>query len=143
LIGIRTYIEGDKELADALKKLGREAIKDADLKRGLRKLAKPFIEDIQDNINNVTGNLEKSIGIIRKTKSKRGKPYVLIGPRYYKPYKGYHAHLVEAGNSFYNVEFDEQKNIERAYNKNKTRTNEELKQLILTELNKKIKRLKL
>ena len=140
---IKFSITGDDELDKALRELGKNAIKDSDIKRGMKKLAKPFIKDVRDNIHDVTGNLRRSIGIIRGTKGRRGSPYVLIGPRYYGNFKGYHAHLVEAGRTFYNVPFDEQRNIERAYRKNKTQTNEQLKKLILVNLNKKIKKLKL
>lgn len=140
---LKFSMTGDKELDNALRQLGKEAIRDSDLKRGMKKLAKPFIKDIKSNIHDVTKNLRKSIGIIRKTKSKKGSPYILIGPRYYGNFQGYHAHLVEAGRSFYNVNFDEQRNIERAYRKNKTQTTVKLKKLVLDNLNKKIKRLKL
>jgi len=137
-----TTITGDKELDRILKDLGKNALKDADIKRGLKKLAKPIIKDIRSNINNVTRNLSKSIGIIKKIRHKKGRPYILIGPRYYGNFKGYHAHLVEVGKETYDVEFDARLNIERAYNKNKSQTQEKLRKEILSLLDKKLKKLK-
>tara|TARA_R100001163_G_scaffold16341_1_gene14770 strand:+ start:6168 stop:6593 length:426 start_codon:yes stop_codon:yes gene_type:complete len=139
---ITASITGDKELDRVLKELGQEAIKDNQIKQGLRKLAKPFITDIRSNINDVTKNLSKSIGIIKKVRSKKGKPFILVGPRYYGNFKGFHAHLVEAGKTFYNVEFDDQRNIERAYNKNKTKALADLNKEVLKLLDKKLKKLK-
>jgi uncharacterized protein (UPF0147 family) len=142
LITPLTSITGDKELDRVLKALGREAIKDSQIKQGLRKIAKPFIQDIRKNINDVTKNLSKSIGILKKIKSKKGKPFIIVGPRYYGSFKGYHAHLVEAGNTYYDVEFKDQRNIERAYNKNKTKALTDLNKEIVKLLDKKLKKLK-
>tara|TARA_R100000152_G_C6732059_1_gene156610 strand:+ start:506 stop:946 length:441 start_codon:yes stop_codon:yes gene_type:complete len=133
-----TQITGDKELDRALKELGKTAIKDSLIKKSLKKLAKPIINDIRGNINNVTGNLSKSIGIIKGIRGTKGAPFIIIGPRYYGNFKGYHAHLVEVGKSFYNVNFEDQRIIERAYNKNKTKTQEELKREMLILLRKEM-----
>ena len=139
---ITASITGDKELDRVLKELGQEAIKDSQIKQGLRKIAKPFITDIRSNINDVTKNLSKSIGILKKIRSKKGKPFILVGPRYYGNFKGFHAHLVEVGKTFYDVEFDDQRNIERAYNKNKTKALADLNKEIVKLLDKKLKKLK-
>ena len=135
---ITASITGDKELDRALKELGQEAIKDSQIKQSLKKLSKPFIQDIRSNINDVTKNLSKSIGVIKGVRSRKGKPFIIIGPRYYGNYKGYHAHLVEVGKTFYDVNFDDQRIIERAYNKNKTKTQAELRREMLVLLNKKL-----
>ncbi len=66
-----TSITGDKELDRILKDLGQNALKDSVIKQGLKKLAKPFINDIRGNINDVTKNLSKSIGIIKGIRSKK------------------------------------------------------------------------
>ena len=137
-----TSITGDKELDRVLKELGQEAIKDSQIKQGLRKIAKPFIQDIRKNIHDVSKDLSKSIGILKKIRSKKGKPFILVGPRYYGSFKGYHAHLVEAGNTYYDVEFKDQRNIERAYNKNKTKALTDLNKEIVKLLDKKLKKLK-
>ncbi len=137
-----TSITGDKELDRILKDLGKNALKDSVIKQGLKKLAKPFINDIRGNINNVTKNLSKSIGIIKGIRSKKSVPFILIGPRYYGSNKGYHAHLVEVGDQVYDVEYEAQKNIEKAYNKNKTQTQSKLRKEILLLLDKKLKKLK-
>ena len=139
---ITASITGDKELDRVLKELGQEAIKDSQIKQGLRKIAKPFITDIRSNINDVTKDLSKSIGILKKIRSKKGKPFILVGPRYYGNFKGFHAHLVEVGKTFYDVEFDDQRNIERAYNKNKTKALADLNKEIVKLLDKKLKKLK-
>lgn len=139
---ITASITGDKELDRVLKELGQEAIKDSQIKQGLRKIAKPFITDIRSNINDVTKELSKSIGILKKIRSKKGKPFILVGPRYYGNFKGFHAHLVEVGKTFYDVEFDDQRNIERAYNKNKTKALADLNKEIVKLLDKKLKKLK-
>lgn len=137
-----TTITGDKELDRILKDLGQNSIKDSDIKRGLRRLAKPIINDIRSNINNVTKNLFKSIGVIKGVRSKKGKPFILVGPRYYGNFKGFHAHIVEVGKNYYDVEFEGRKNIQKAFEKNKTQTQEKLKKEILILLDKKLKKLK-
>ena len=139
---ITASITGDKELDRALKDLGQNALKDSVIKQGLKKLAKPIINDIRSNINNVTKDLSKSIGVIKKVRSKKGRPFIIIGPRYYGSFKGFHAHLVEVGKETYDVEYEAKKNIEKAYNKNKTQTQEKLRKQILTLLDKKLKKLK-
>jgi len=135
-------ITGDKELDTILRGLGRDAIKDSEIKRALKKVAKPLIQDIRKNINNVTGNLGKSIGVIKKIKSRKGRPFILVGPRYYGNFNGYHAHLVEVGKQNYDVSFDEQHNIKRAFEKNKTKALNEVNQHLITMLNKKLNKLK-
>jgi len=137
-----TTITGDKELDRILKNLGKNALKDSDIKRGLVKLSKPIIKDIRGNINNVTKNLWKSIGRIKGIRTKKGKPFILIGPRYYGNFKGYHAHLVEVGNQFYDVEYEARENILKAFNKNKTQTQSELRKEILLLLDKKLRKLR-
>tara|TARA_R100000773_G_scaffold4298_1_gene4886 strand:+ start:6851 stop:7279 length:429 start_codon:yes stop_codon:yes gene_type:complete len=137
-----TTITGDKELDKILNDLSKNALKDADIKRGLRRLAKPIIKDIRSNINNVTKNLSKSIGIIKGIRHKRGRPIILVGPRYYGNFLGYHAHLVEVGSQEYDVRYEGQKFIEKAFNKNKTQTQEKLRKEILMLLDKKLRKLK-
>ena len=137
-----TQITGDKQLDAILKDLGQNAIKDSVMKQGLKKLAKPFINDIRSNINDVTKNLSKSIGIIKGIRAPLGRHFIIIGPRYYDNYKGYHAHLVEVGKSVYNVEYSGQKMIKLAFDKNKTQTFFQLKSEIVKLLNKKLKKLK-
>lgn len=138
----RVTITGDKELDKILKDLGQNALKDSVIKRGLVKIAKPIIQDIRRNINDVTKNLSKSIGRIKGVRTKKGRPYILIGPRYYGNFRGYHAHLVEVGKQFYDVEYEARKNIERAFNKNKTQTQAKLRKEILLLLDKKLKKLR-
>ena len=137
-----TTITGDKELDRILKDLGQNALKDSVIKRGLVKISKPIIKDIRNNINNVTKNLSKSIGRIKGIRTKKGRPFILIGPRYYGNFKGYHAHLVEVGKQVYDVEFEARENILKAFNKNKTQTQEKLRNEILMLLDKKLKKLK-
>ncbi len=137
-----TTITGDKELDRILKDLGQNALKDSVIKRGLVKISKPIIQDIRRNINDVTKNLSKSIGRIKGVRTKKGRPYILIGPRYYGNFKGYHAHLVEVGDQVYDVEYEARENILKAFNKNKTQTQAKLRKEILLLLDKKLKKLK-
>lgn len=138
----KSQVLGAEKIDFFLKELGREAIKDSELRAGLKKLAKPFITSTRSNINNYTGNLSRSIGVIKGLRSKKGNPFILVGPRYYAPYGGFHAHLVEIGKQEYDVEFDAQRNIERAYDSNKFRTMAQLEQEILKLLKKKLNKLK-
>lgn len=142
MITPKAQILGAEKIDFFLKELGREAIKASEIKSGLRRLAKPFISSTRSNINNVTGNLSKSIGVIKGIRSKKEKPFILVGPRYYKPYAGFHAHLVEVGKQFYDVEFEAQQNIERAYESNKFQTMQKLEQEILRLLKRKLDKLK-
>ena len=137
-----TTITGDKELDRILKDLGQNALKDSQVKQGLVKISKPIIQDIRRNINDVTKNLSKSIGRIKGVRTKKGRPYILIGPRYYGNFKGYHAHLVEVGDQVYDVEYEARENILKAFNKNKTQTQAKLRKEILLLLDKKLKKLK-
>ena len=134
-------ITGDKELDRLLRDLGDKALKDSVIKRGLKEIAKPIIADIRSNIHDVSKNLSRSVGVLRKIKSKKGRPFIMIGPRYYGNFKGYHAHLVEVGSKVYDVEYEAQHNIERAYNKNKTQALNKLNSVIMKQLNKKLKKL--
>ena len=135
-------IIGDKNLDRILKELGREAVKDSEIKRALKRIGKPIISSYRSNINKVTGNLSRSIGVIKGMRSKKGSPFILIGPRYYKPYAGQHAHLVEVGKEVYDVEYEGQQNMERAYESNKTQSMSKLQSELLQLLQKKLIKLK-
>jgi len=62
--------------------------------------AEIFATDAQLNLYNngsvISGGLVDSAGIIRKRKGRK-IPYMMVGPRYYKPYLGSWAHIVEYG----------------------------------------------
>tara|TARA_R110001592_G_scaffold60398_1_gene183636 strand:+ start:6222 stop:6647 length:426 start_codon:yes stop_codon:yes gene_type:complete len=139
---IKATLEGDIELARLLKDLGQNAIKDSQIKQGLRHLAKPIIADLKKEVPYKTGNLSKSFGVIRGIKTKKGRPAVLIGPRYYEPYKGFHAHLVEVGNKEYDVTFDGSRDIYNVFMNNKTKTQNELEKLVIGLLEKKLAKLR-
>lgn len=136
-----TSITGDQKIDQILKALGKEAIKDADIKAVLRKVARPLINDIKSKTPVDEGNLKKSIGIIKGLKGKKGKPFVIVGPRYYSPYKGFHAHLIEAGSDIYNVGYPGTKMIFQAFQGWKSGGYSVMKNQLLGLLEKKLSKL--
>ena len=140
-----TEIEGADSLDALFKHLGQDALKDAQLKKALRELAKPLISSIRSKTPVDNGTLKRSIGIIKRIKSGRGRPFILVGPRYYKPWDGYHAHLQEVGKEVYNLPYEGQKFIYKAFQENKYMLNEKMTQYIIKtltkEVNKKLKKL--
>ena len=68
-----------------------------ELYEGLKKASQPIIDSAQAKVNVRTGNLRASIGFIERRKKPYYKSVVLIGPRTYSRWAGYHAHLVEYG----------------------------------------------
>lgn len=137
-----TSITGDKQVDQILKALGREAIKDADIKAVLRKVARPLINDIKSRTPVDEGNLKKSIGIIKGLKGKKGKPFVIVGPRYYSPYKGFHAHLIEAGSEIFNVGYSGTKMFFQAFQGWKGGGYNAMKDQLLALLEKKLEKIK-
>lgn len=140
-----TTITGDKELDRILKDLGQNALKDSQVKQGLRKLAKPIIKTMKDEAKakiNGTKQLAKSIGVIRRVKSKKGKPFILVGPRYYFAALKHPVNIVEFGSEKYDVEYEGKKFVQKTFDKHKTKLTSDLRKLILELLNKKLKKLK-
>lgn len=137
----KVSLTGDKQIDQILKELGREAIKDAEIKSVLRKVARPLINDIKSRTPVDEGNLKKSIGIIKGLKGKKGKPFVIVGPRYYSPYKGFHAHLIEAGSDMYNVGYPGTKMIFQAFQGWKSGGYTVMKSQLLSLLEKKLSKL--
>lgn len=135
-------LTGDKELDKLLNQLGREAIKDAEIKRTLKRLAKPLVEKIKSITPYDSGELEESFGIIRGLRGKKGKPFVLIGPRYYAPYKGFHAHWQEYGAEKYNVSYGGAKMIFKGFQSWKGSGYEEMKRELVGMLEKKLQKIK-
>ena len=140
-----TTITGDKELDRILKDLGQNALKDSQVKQGLRKLAKPIIKTMKDEakaIKKGTNQLSKSIGVIRRVKSKKGKPFILVGPRYYFAALKHPVNIVEFGSEKYDVEYEGKKFVQKTFDQHKTKLTINLRKLILELLNKKLKKLK-
>lgn len=140
-----TTITGDKELDKILKDLGQNSLKDSQVKQGLRKLAKPVIKTMKDKAKakvKGTKQLAKSIGVIRRVKSKKGKPFILVGPRYYFKALKHPVNVVEFGNEKYDVEYEGKKFVEKTFNEHKTKLTSDLKKLILELLEKKLRKLK-
>ena len=52
--------------------------------------------NLYNNGSVMMGGLVDSVGIIRRRKG-RWNPYLMVGPRYYKPHRGSWAHIVEYG----------------------------------------------
>tara|TARA_Y100001972_G_scaffold30620_1_gene37730 strand:+ start:928 stop:1365 length:438 start_codon:yes stop_codon:yes gene_type:complete len=140
-----TTITGDKELDKILKDLGQNALKDSQVKQGLRKLAKPIIKTMKDEAKaekKGTKQLSKSIGIIRRVKSKKGKPFILVGPRYYFAALNHPVDIVEFGSEKYDVEYEGKKFVRKTFEQHKTKLTSDLRKLILELLNKKLRKLK-
>ena len=142
---ITASITGDKELDRILKDLGQNALKDSVIKQGLKKLAKPVIKTMKDEAKaekKGTRQLARSIGVIRRIKSKKGKPFILVGPRYYFAALKHPVDIVEFGSEKYDVEYEGKKFVEKTFNTHKTKLTSDLRKLILELLNKKLKKLK-
>tara|TARA_R110000803_G_scaffold14673_8_gene40759 strand:- start:1925 stop:2359 length:435 start_codon:yes stop_codon:yes gene_type:complete len=135
-------ITGDHKIDQILKELGKEAIKDADIKQVLRKVARPLINDIKSRTPVDKGTLRKSIGIIKGLKGKKGKPFIIVGPRYYSPYKGFHAHLIEVGSEMYSVGYPGTKMIFQAFQGWKSGGYSIMKDQLIGLLEKKLNKLK-
>jgi HK97 gp10 family phage protein len=135
-------ITGDKELDRKLKDLGQNALKDSQIKSALRKLAGPVIETMKQNVKNpITGQLQKSMGIIKNIRSKKGRPFNLVGPRYYLKSIKHPVDIVEIGSQLFDVEFEGQKFVKRTYEQHKTKLISQLRQELLNLLDKKLKKL--
>ena len=140
-----TTITGDKELDRILKDLGQNALKDSQVKQGLRKLAKPVIKTMKEKAKadiKGTRQLSRSIGVIRRVRSKKGKHFILVGPRYYFAALKHPVNIVEFGSEKYDVEYEGKKFVEKTFNEHKTKLTIDLRNLILELLNKKLKKLK-
>lgn len=61
----------------------------------IKQSAQPIVSDAQAGITSRTGNLRASIGFVER--NKRYKSAVIIGPRTYGSWKGYHAYLIAGG----------------------------------------------
>jgi HK97 gp10 family phage protein len=143
---ITTIITGDIELDRVLKDLGQNALKDSVIKQALRKLAKPVIQTMKKKSKakkDGTKELARSIGVIKKIKSKKGSPFILVGPRYYFAALNHPVDIVEFGSEKYDVEFEGKKFVEKTFNEHKTKLTSDLRKLILELLNKKLRKLKL
>ena len=140
-----TTITGDKELDRVLKDLGQNALKDSVIKQGLKKLAKPVIETMKNKSEakkDGTNQLARSIGVIKKIKSKKGSPFILVGPRYYLKTLKHPVDIVEFGSEKFDVDFEGKKFVEKTFNEHKTKLTSDLRKLILELLNKKLRKLK-
>lgn len=141
MIKVRTEIQNQEQIDWLLKVLQKDAIADRDIKFALRKLAKPLIEEMQERTPVRTGQLRDSIDIIKGVRSQKGKPFILVGPRYYEPFGGYHAHLVEVGKKLYNVEYEGVQMIAKAYAAKKDWIYQGLANELVELLQRKVKRL--
>jgi hypothetical protein len=63
----------------------------------IEKYGKVFIDSAQQNIQDDTSNLSRSIGFIEKDSRYKYSAVRLIGARVYAGYKGYHAYIYEHG----------------------------------------------
>ena len=133
---VTTDIKGDEEVAKLLKVLEKDILQDRHLLKTLKVLAKPLIETIKKKAPKDTGALRKSIGIIKKMKYRKGSPFILIGPRYYQPYAGFHAHLQEVGKKEYNVPWKANEFIKNSFKKHRNQIGQGIKKVMINELTK-------
>jgi len=92
---MKKQVEGTASIIQKLRSLNFSGSNE--LYEGLKQASQPIIDSAQSKINVRTGNLRASIGFIERRKTAYYKNVVLIGPRTYNRWAGYHAHLVEYG----------------------------------------------
>lgn len=136
----RAIVKDADKLDYALASLGKSVLADRDIKQALKQIAKPLIQEMKDRTPVKSGTLRDSIGIITGVRSRKGKPFILVGPRYYEPFRGYHAHLVEVGRDVYNVNYEGVKMIFKAYNAKREQLQQDIMNEVLKFLERKIKR---
>ena len=146
-------VKGIKEIEKAMKELGEEAIRDRDLRAGMKKtVGDMIITQLKEAIepHNVTGNLQRSIGYIKRMKQQKGRPYLVIGPRIRRgQYRkggdelGYHGHLFEAGSSAFNVSYEGSKVFKKVGDRNEKMSAIYLEKWVLAKLDRELKRKKL
>jgi len=73
---------------------------------------------------------------------KKGRPFILVGPRYYFAALKHPVNVVEYGREKYDVEYEGKKFVEKTFNEHKTKLTKDLRNLILELLDKKLKKLK-
>lgn len=133
---VSTDIKGDEEVAKLLKVLEKDILQDRHLIKTLKQLAKPLIQSIKKKAPKDTGRLRKGIGIIKKIKYRKGSPFILVGPRYYKPWGAYHAHLQEVGKKEYNVPWEANEFIKKSFKQHRNNIGEGIKKVMINELTK-------
>jgi HK97 gp10 family phage protein len=108
----------------------------------LKNSAQPIVTDAQSQIPVKTGNLRASVGFIER--NKRYKKAVIIGPRTYGGWKGYHAHLIAKG--WKRQRYDGQTTIvpgidfmTNAFNRNATSVKNNIEQQLAALLKKQLK----
>lgn len=90
-------VTGLKEIDKVLRGLPVQ-LQDRVLKTAHADAAKPLISAAKSIVHVKTGNLQKSIGVVRTSLKKTGEVgLVQVGPRRGGGNKGYHAHLIEYG----------------------------------------------
>lgn len=92
---MKRLVNGTAEIIQKLRSLNFSGSND--LYEGLKQASQPIIDSAQSKVNVRTGNLRASIGFIERRKTAYYKSVVLIGPRTYNRWAGFHAHLVEYG----------------------------------------------
>ena len=61
---------------------------------------------------------------------------ILIGPRYYKPWNGFHAHLQEVGKEEYNVPFKATEFVQKSFKQHRYQIGNGIKKVLINELTK-------
>lgn len=109
-------IEGFQELQQKLKVLGDDRGKRKSVERVLRKAARSTVVAARGEVPVRTGNLKKSIGVVRARRSR--DPLLYVGPRGGRRYKndGFYGGFVEQGTK---KGIQPNRYMARAYNKTK------------------------
>lgn len=92
-------VTGIKEIDDLLKGLPQQLTHRV-LQAAHAEAAQPLVNWAQGRAPYRTGNLERSIGVVKPSIKKANQiGLVKVGPRYGAPYNGRHGHLIEYGHN--------------------------------------------
>lgn len=133
---VLTQITGDIEVDKMLKRMSDKKIKTT-LKQALRKIARPIVKDVRDEIQtegmNKTGSFKRSIKVL---KSKDKNPAVIVGSKHsIFPFPT----LLEFGSEKNDVSFKGRKTFDKVYNSTKTKAMRDIETEVINLIRKKIK----
>ncbi|TLP41040.1 HK97-gp10 family putative phage morphogenesis protein [Arcobacter arenosus] len=96
-IEIKSTLKTD-DLLEALKQFPQNIQKNV-LNGALRAGCKPILDAAKENVPKDTGNLKKSLGIIKRRSRDKSKVRFSVTPRRGGKYDGFYAHMIEFGTS--------------------------------------------
>ncbi len=133
---VLTQITGDKQVDKMLGNLTDKKLKTV-LKQALRKIARPVVNAVRDQIQtdeiNKSGNFKRSIKVL---KSKDKNPAVIVGSKHnIFPFPT----LLEFGSEKNDVEFEGRKTFDTVYNATKVKVMRDIETEVINIIRKKIK----